>query len=81
MTQPGGSPQRREVTVNGQRVKVIDVHAHCAIPEAHDARRRLERLGRRSTSRAYGRRLEDMDEQGIDVEALSINPFWYARRA
>ena len=25
------------------------------------------------------RRIAAMDEQGIDVEALSINPFWYRR--
>lgn len=31
--QPG--PRRREVVVNGRRVKTIDVHAHCVIPEAH----------------------------------------------
>ena len=26
--------RRREVVVNGRRAKVIDVHAHCAVPEA-----------------------------------------------
>jgi aminocarboxymuconate-semialdehyde decarboxylase len=25
----------------------------------------------------YRKRLDDMDQQGIDVEALSINPYWY----
>jgi aminocarboxymuconate-semialdehyde decarboxylase len=29
-----GSPQRREVVVNGRRVRTVDVHAHCAVPEA-----------------------------------------------
>ena len=27
-------PRRREVIVAGKRAKVIDVHAHCAVPEA-----------------------------------------------
>ena len=27
-------PRRREVVVNGRRVKTVDVHAHCAVPEA-----------------------------------------------
>src|SRR5262245_24821974 len=27
--------RRREVIVGGRRVKTIDVHAHCVIPEAH----------------------------------------------
>ena len=31
--QPGGG-RRRQVVVNGRRVKTIDVHAHCVIPEA-----------------------------------------------
>src|SRR5215468_4647769 len=32
-----GAPtrRRREVKVGGRRVKVIDVHAHCVIPEAY----------------------------------------------
>ena len=29
--QPG---RRREVVVNGKRVKTVDVHAHCIVPEA-----------------------------------------------
>jgi aminocarboxymuconate-semialdehyde decarboxylase len=66
------------VVVNGRRAKVIDVHAHCVIPEAHAL------LGLRAdVQRGPGidevglRRLREMDEQGIDVEALSINPAWY----
>jgi hypothetical protein len=32
---PGARPgRRREVVVNGKRVKTVDVHAHCAVPEA-----------------------------------------------
>ena len=27
-------PRRREVVVNGKRVKTIDVHAHCCVPKA-----------------------------------------------
>ena len=26
--------RRREVVVNGRRVKTVDVHAHCSVPEA-----------------------------------------------
>jgi aminocarboxymuconate-semialdehyde decarboxylase len=75
--QPG--QKRREVVVKGHRVKTIDVHAHCLIPAAcklvgQDAYRHhtdgilLEDAAKR---------LRDMDVQGIDMEALSINPFWY----
>ena len=27
--------RRREVVVNGRRVKTVDIHAHCAVPEAN----------------------------------------------
>jgi len=74
--QAGG--RRRQVAVNGRRVKTIDVHAHCVIPEA------LALLGQKlEDQRGPGigevgsRRIAEMDEQGIDVEALSINPTWY----
>src|SRR5579863_6598033 len=29
-----GVPRRRQVVVGGRRVKTIDIHAHCAVPEA-----------------------------------------------
>ena len=70
--------RRREVVVGGRRVKTIDVHAHCVIPEA------VALLGLKvDTQRGPGidqvgpRRIGEMDAQGIDMEALSINPQWY----
>jgi aminocarboxymuconate-semialdehyde decarboxylase len=72
---------RREVSVDGKRVKTVDVHAHCAVPEA------LALLGLKiggpalrpdlDTATQIAVRLQAMDAQGIDVEALSINPNWY----
>jgi predicted TIM-barrel fold metal-dependent hydrolase len=70
---------RREVVVGGRRIKTIDIHAHCVIPEAQAL------LGISSRDVRFGRgidevgdqRLRVMDAQGIDVEALSINPTWY----
>src|SRR6266849_6819951 len=75
--------RRREVVVNGRRAKVIDVHAHCAVPEAM-ALMGLK-LGAPGSllppllhmATQASERLRAMDEQGIDVEALSINPYWY----
>src|SRR6185436_15679977 len=26
-------PARRQVTIDGRRIRVVDVHAHCAVPE------------------------------------------------
>src|SRR5436305_5839960 len=74
--------RRREVVVSGKRAKTVDVHAHCAVPEAL-ALMNLK-LGGPSLrpdldmATAVAARLRAMDEQGIDVEALSINPNWYA---
>jgi aminocarboxymuconate-semialdehyde decarboxylase len=73
--------RRREVMVNGKRVKTIDVHAHCAVPEALALMNlKLAGPGLRpdlDMATEAGGRLRAMDEQGIDVEALSINPDWY----
>ncbi len=75
---PGASAQpalRREVVVNGKRVRTIDCHAHCHVPEA------LTLMNMKETNPALvvsADRIKAMDEQGIDVEVLSINPiFWY----
>ena len=78
--QPAAGGQRRQVVVGGRRVKTIDVHCHCVIPET------LAMMGKTPSAnemRGPGitevglRRIREMDEQGIDVEAISINPFWY----
>jgi aminocarboxymuconate-semialdehyde decarboxylase len=68
--------RRREVVVNGRRVKTIDIHAHCAIPEAVAIVGGTAQPESLLLSR-LDERLRSMDEQGIDVEALSINPYWY----
>jgi aminocarboxymuconate-semialdehyde decarboxylase len=76
-----GQARRREVVVKGRRVKTVDVHAHCAVPEAL-ALMNLS-LGGPSlrpdldVATEVSGRLRAMDEQGIDVEALSINANWY----
>ena len=73
--------RRREVVVNGKRAKTVDVHAHCAVPEAL-ALMNLKLGGPAlrpdlDMATQVSVRLQAMDEQGIDVEALSINPNWY----
>jgi len=69
-----GPARRREVAVNGKRVKTVDIHAHCHIPEA------LELIGQKVRFPGLvitPDRIKIMDEQGIDIEALSVNPnFW-----
>ena len=73
--------RRREVVVNGKRVRTVDIHAHCAVPEAM-ALMNLKVTGQPNLPQVLvmtqtADRLRAMDEQGIDVEALSINPYWY----
>ena len=74
--QAGRAAGRRQVMVGGRRVKVIDFHSHCVLPGV------MELLGRTTPPGGFQilgtDRLRQMDEQGIDVEALSVNPFWYA---
>jgi aminocarboxymuconate-semialdehyde decarboxylase len=70
------APRRqREVVVNGRHVRTVDVHAHCHVPEANAL------IGRKVQPPSLvvsPERIGAMDEQGIDIEALSINPiFWY----
>ena len=73
--------RRREVVVNGKQVRTVDIHAHCAVPEAM-ALMNLKVTGQPNLPNVLVMtqptdRLRAMDEQGIDMEALSINPYWY----
>jgi predicted TIM-barrel fold metal-dependent hydrolase len=78
--------QKLPVMIDGKRVKTIDVHAHCQFREAGAL------LGASAASLVDGRpfnevaavafveidkRLAAMDAQAVDMEVLSINPFWY----
>jgi aminocarboxymuconate-semialdehyde decarboxylase len=73
---PAEAPRRRETVVNGKRVKTIDVHAHCIVPAAAAIiNHPLEAPSLMMADTSV--RIAAMDAQGIDVEALSINPFWY----
>ncbi|MBV8336995.1 MAG: amidohydrolase, partial [Alphaproteobacteria bacterium] len=70
-----GPQRRREVVVNGKRVRTVDVHAHCHVPQANELMGLKVPLNSLVVS---PERIKAMDEQGIDIEALSINPiFWY----
>ncbi|MBV9508620.1 MAG: amidohydrolase [Acidobacteriia bacterium] len=74
--QSGSSKNRRKVTVGGRPVRTIDIHAHVVIPEA------TALMGQRTApndATVMGpARFATMDEWGTDMQALSINPTWYA---
>jgi predicted TIM-barrel fold metal-dependent hydrolase len=82
------APLRRKlpVTVGGKRVKTIDVHAHCHFREAgallgeEGSRLQVGPInGAAETYIDVAQRLSAMDAQAVDMEILSINPFWYNR--
>jgi predicted TIM-barrel fold metal-dependent hydrolase len=82
--QPAG--QKRPVMVGGKRVRTIDVHAHCQFHEAgallgaDAAAMQLPPVnGAPEAFIEIDTRLAAMDAQGVDLEVLSINPFWYGR--
>jgi predicted TIM-barrel fold metal-dependent hydrolase len=76
---------RLPVMVDGKRVKTIDVHAHCLFHEAVDLMGEAARSVRPETKGseqmfiAMEERLRAMDAMAIDMEVLSINPFWYRK--
>ncbi len=78
---PGGPVKRREVSLGTKRVKVIDIHSHCMIPEVADVVKgtSLARNGGRGAGpQVLGPdRLRALDERGIDVQVLDINAFWW----
>lgn len=73
------TPPRRQVTIGGRRVRVIDGHAHCVIPVQHVTKGTpLEKMGGGGGNNLLGpERLKIMDQQGVDVQALTINNFWW----
>jgi aminocarboxymuconate-semialdehyde decarboxylase len=72
--------RRREVSVGGRRIKVIDIHAHATVPEVAAIVKGtiFESNAGPGGGRALGPdRVALIDTQGIDVQALSINGFWW----
>ena len=68
----------------------MDIHAHVRVPEAWDlVKDRIGREGRAGDVQLakpdgpanihndVEKRIADLDEMGIDVQAVSVNPFWY----
>ena len=84
-----GQPARQTlpVMVGGRRIKTIDVHSHCHFHEAgallgKDEAAKVQLPPVNGAEEAFiqvDKRLAAMDAQAIDLEVLSINPFWYDR--
>lgn len=79
-------PAKLPVAVAGRKVKTIDIHAHCHFREAgallgaDAAAVQLPPVnGAAEAFIEIDKRLAAMDSQAVDMEVLSINPFWYGR--
>ncbi len=77
---------RLPVLIKGKRVRTIDVHAHCLIAEAlallpADEAKAIypPTKGSNEFDVVLDERFAGMDAQGIDMEVLSINPWWYGK--
>src|SRR5438105_4388094 len=83
--QIGAKPgKRRELSIAGRRVKTVDAHAHCFVPEVWDLVKdtplAAQARGNLTGNIALGnpQRLIDMDAQGIDYQAINVNAWGYS---
>jgi aminocarboxymuconate-semialdehyde decarboxylase len=76
-------PRRREISVGGRRVKVIDIHGHFIAREELDLIKDTNLAGNISNQPASlivdDARLRNLDEWGIDVQVLSHQGAWWYR--
>jgi aminocarboxymuconate-semialdehyde decarboxylase len=70
---------QQPVMVGGRRVDVIDVHAHCVIAVDQIVKGTpLAGMGAGAGDNILGpQRLQIMDRQGVAIQALSINGYWW----
>jgi predicted TIM-barrel fold metal-dependent hydrolase len=83
---PFAAPSGAPPAAGRRSAATIDVHAHCVIPEALAllgmdvfALYPKTMKGGQENVVVIAERLAAMDAQGVDMEVLSINPFWYAQ--
>jgi aminocarboxymuconate-semialdehyde decarboxylase len=80
MGQAPAAAKRREVSIAGKRIKVIDVHCHCVVDVAAVVKDTplAKSAGGGGGNQVLGpQRLQIMDQQGVDVQALKINGYWW----
>jgi aminocarboxymuconate-semialdehyde decarboxylase len=76
---------RLPVKIGSKRVLTVDVHSHCYFREAinlmGDAAGKVLPPVRGVAEHfiVVEQRLKEMDAMAIDMEILSINPFWYGK--
>jgi predicted TIM-barrel fold metal-dependent hydrolase len=83
------APQKSPVVIAGQKARVIDAHAHCYFQagldlmgdEAKAVLPPVKGVPEHFLQQAdpLRARLDAMDRMGVDMQVLSINPFWYKK--
>ncbi|MEJ0070068.1 MAG: amidohydrolase family protein [Pseudomonadota bacterium] len=77
--------KRLPVIIKGKRIKTIDVHSHCLFHESVDLMGAAapqvmpQTKGAQEHFIVIEQRLREMDAMAMDMEVLSINPFWYGQ--
>lgn len=83
----GTAPAHLPVSLGGKRIRTVDAHTHCYFQDALDL---LGPAGKAVLPPVKGvpehflaqadvvaGRLKGMDDMGVDMAILSINPYWY----
>jgi aminocarboxymuconate-semialdehyde decarboxylase len=76
--------KRRELVIAGRRVTTVDVHAHCFVPEVWDLVKDTPLAATAKANQTGAivlgnpQRLQDMDAQGIDYQAINVNAWGYS---
>src|SRR5262245_46309141 len=77
---------RRRVSIGGRRITVVDIHAHTFVPEVWDvvkdtplaATVKGNLTGAIALGPGTATRLQYMDKEGIDVQAINVNAWGYS---
>jgi aminocarboxymuconate-semialdehyde decarboxylase len=74
---PAGPVKRKEISIGGKRVTVIDVHSHCTVDGVTEVVKGTP-FERQAGGRALGAdRIALIDGEGIDIQVLTINGYWW----
>jgi aminocarboxymuconate-semialdehyde decarboxylase len=77
---------RRRISIGGRRITVVDVHAHTFVPEVWElvkdgplaAAAKGNLTGAIALGPGTAARLQYMDKEGIDYQAINVNAWGYA---
>ena len=68
---------RKQISIGGRRVTVIDVHSHCTVDGVAEVVKGTP-FERQAGGRALGAdRIALIDSEGIDIQVLTINGYWW----